>query len=116
MARLRQFLWTWPSLPFGASNCESTIELGQLSFVSLQDGAAALVRLMPRFPGHTDIEIVEMALPGAASRSGAGDPIAAALRQNDRIAAAPLDRAFYDWYWSLLAPAQVEAPAQAPAQ
>jgi hypothetical protein len=35
------------------------------------------------------------------------DPIAAALRDaGDRLPSTPLDRAFYEWYWSLMAPTE----------
>jgi hypothetical protein len=102
--RLRQFLWASPGLAFG-DGCEAVVELGPLSFVTLRDGDAALVRLDPRFPGQCEVELVEMPKPGAASRAEA-DPLGDALRaQGDAIAAAPLDRAFYDWYWPLMAPA-----------
>jgi hypothetical protein len=65
-----------------------------------------LLRLVPRFPGHTDIELVELPVPGGSRRAnGAIDPIGDALReQGDGIAAAPLDREFYQWYWPLMAP------------
>src|SRR5712692_7176684 len=63
--RLRQFLWASPELAFDGG-CDAAVELGPLSLVALRDGDAALLRLVPRFPGHTDVEIVEMTMPGAA--------------------------------------------------
>lgn len=108
--RLRQFLWDAPELAFGqGSSCDAVVELGPLSFVALRDGDAALVRLDPRFPGQCEVEIVEMPQPGAATRDD--DPIGDALsRHGEAIAAAPLDRAFYEWYWPFMAPA-AGAPA-----
>ena len=105
--RLRQFLWASPDLAFGGGGVDEVVEFGPLSLVALRDGDAALIRLIPRFPGQTDIELVEMPLPGSRRANGdaAGDPIGDALRERgDGIAAAPLDRAFYEWYWPLMAP------------
>jgi nitrite reductase/ring-hydroxylating ferredoxin subunit len=109
--RLRQFLWQSPELAFGGAECDAVVEVGPLSLVAMRDGDAALLRVVPRFPGQTDIELVEMPVPGGSRRSnGPGDqtadPIGDALRgQADGIAAAPLDRAFSEWYWPLMAPA-----------
>lgn len=99
---LRQFLWNAPGLAFGADSCDSVVELGPLSLVALRDGDAALFRLIPRFPGQTECEIVQM--PRDKTDSDA-DPVGDALREHaDNIATAPLDRAFYAWYWPHLAP------------
>ncbi len=108
--RLRKFLWESPDLAFGGAGCDAVVELGPLSLVAMRDGDAALIRLTPRFPGQTDVELVEMPVPGGSRRgNGAidpiGDPLGDALREaGDGIAAAPLDREFYGWYWSLMAP------------
>ena len=104
--RLRQFLWASPGLALGRAGCDEVVEIGPLSLVALDDGDAALLRIIPRFPGQTDVELVEMPRPGGAPRAdGAFDPIADALREaGDGIAAAPLDREFYGWYWPLMAP------------
>jgi hypothetical protein len=101
--QLRQFLWSEPGLAFG-NGCDEIVELGPLSYVALRDGDAALVRLIPKYPGQSEIELVEMPRQGA-SADGAADPIGDALRERgDAIAAAPLERGFYDWYWSKMAP------------
>jgi nitrite reductase/ring-hydroxylating ferredoxin subunit len=101
--QLRQFLWSEPGLAFG-NGCDEIVELGPLSYVALRDGDAALVRLIPKYPGQSEIELVEMPRQGG-SADGAADPIGDALRdRGDAIAAAPLDRPFYDWYWSKMAP------------
>jgi nitrite reductase/ring-hydroxylating ferredoxin subunit len=104
--RLRQFLWGSPDLAFGGAGCDAVVELGPLSLVALRDGDAALLRLIPRFPGHTDVELVEMPVPGGSRRADSlVDRVGDALRdRGDTVAGAPLDRAFYGWYWSLMAP------------
>jgi nitrite reductase/ring-hydroxylating ferredoxin subunit len=104
---LRQFLWESPGLAFG-NGCDEVVELGPLSFVALRDGDAALVRLIPKYPGQSEIEVIEMPRPGAPAMDA--DPIGDALRdRGDAIAAAPLERSFYDWYWPLIAPPPAEA-------
>jgi len=104
--RLRRFLWASPGLAFAGGGCDAAVELGPLSLVALRDGDATLIRLTPRFPGQTDVELVEMPAAGRTkSANGAPDPVGDALRESgESIAAAPLDRAFYDWYWPLMAP------------
>jgi nitrite reductase/ring-hydroxylating ferredoxin subunit len=124
--KLRQFLWASPGLAFAAEGgCDEVVELGPLSFVALKDGDAALVRLNPRFPGQCEIDLVAMPKAGPkagsslppADSAAAADPLGEALReQAASIAAAPLvDRAFYEWYWPLLAPAAAAAAAAATA-
>ena len=109
---LRQFLWASPELAFDGEDCE-VVEFGPLSLIALRNGEAALLRLVPRFPGHSDFELVHIGAPDERPPAANGaDPIDEALRRHgDRVAAAPFagfDRAFYDWYWSLLAPAQAQ--------
>jgi nitrite reductase/ring-hydroxylating ferredoxin subunit len=100
---LRQFLWSAPELAFGGGSCDAAVEVGPLSLVAIRDGDAALIRLTPRYPGQTEVEIIEMPRDGA---SQAADPIGDRLRDDgDAIAEAPLDRAFLQWYWPFLAPA-----------
>src|SRR5260370_11454413 len=97
--RLRQFLWAAPGLALGRAGCDEVVHLGPLSLVALGDGDAALLRIIPRFPGQTDVELVQMPVPGGAGHAnGAVDTICDALREaGQRIAAAPLDREFYGW-------------------
>jgi nitrite reductase/ring-hydroxylating ferredoxin subunit len=110
---LRQLLWTSPELVFGGKECGEVVEIGPLSFVALRGDDAALVRLTPRFPGHSDVELVRLSLTnGSAAVLNGADPIDETLRQHgDRVAATPLDlldRHFYEWYWPLLAPTQAQ--------
>ena len=104
--RLRQFLWASPGLALGRDDCDEVVEIGPLSLVALADGDAALLRVVPRFPGQTDVELVQMPkAKGTAHDNGAADSLADALREaGDGIEAAPLDREFYGWYWPLMAP------------
>ena len=106
---LRRFLWSRPEL-FCGGICDEFVALGPLSLVALRGDEAALVRLVPRFPGHSDFELVRIA-PGAASGSAESDldRVAAALSvAGEPALAAPLDRGFYEWYWSLMSPAPAE--------
>ncbi len=104
--RLRQFLWASPGLALGRAECDEVVELGPLSLIALSDGDAALLRIIPRFPGQTDVELVQMPMPGGTGRAnGAVDPIGDALREaGDGVDAVPLSREFYGWYWSQMAP------------
>ena len=104
--QLRQFLWNEPGLAFG-SGCDEVVEVGPLSYVALRNDDAALVRLVPKYPGQSEIEVVEMPRNGAAASDA--DPIGDALRDRAEAIAAPLDRSFYDWYWSKMAPPAAEA-------
>jgi nitrite reductase/ring-hydroxylating ferredoxin subunit len=99
--RVRQMLWSSPGLAFG-DGVDSSVELGPLSLVALRDGDAALIRLIPKFPGQTEVEVVH--LPRGNGAAGETDGIGAALRDGDAIDSTPLDRSFYDWYWPLIAP------------
>jgi nitrite reductase/ring-hydroxylating ferredoxin subunit len=108
---LRDFLWQRKELAFPAGECDTAIEFGALSFIAAQGEEAVLVRLVPRFPGHTDIDLVRMAPRGAAPAAGDEDRVAAAVRDaGGAIAAEPLaalSPGFYQWYWSALsAPAR----------
>ncbi len=98
----RQFLWSAPELVLGGGAVDDVVEIGPLSLVALRNGTAALVRLIPRFPGQTEIDLVEI---GGSPATDGADPLAAALREaGDGATAAPLSHDFYSWYWSLLAP------------
>jgi nitrite reductase/ring-hydroxylating ferredoxin subunit len=101
--RLRQFAWAAPEMAFGADSCDKVVEYGPLSMIAVRNGDASLIRLIPRYPGQTEIDVIP--LPANAGDRG-NDKIGDVLRDNnDAIAAAPLDRTFYDWYWPQLAPA-----------
>jgi nitrite reductase/ring-hydroxylating ferredoxin subunit len=107
---LRHFLWSSPELFCGGA-CDHFVEVGPMSFVALRGNEAALVRLAPRFPGHSDFELVRITANGAVApaEQGDADPVAEALREaGERTAATPLERGFYEWYWSLMAPASSE--------
>jgi hypothetical protein len=97
---VRQLLWSSPGLAFG-DGADTAVELGPLSLVALRGGDAALIRLIPKFPGQTEVEIVQ--LP-RGNVDAADDGIGKALREGDAIDGRPLDRGFYDWYWPLMAP------------
>ena len=106
---LRQFLRLRPEL-FCGGTCDEFVALGPLSFVALRSDEAALVRLVPRFPGHSDFELVRIAPPDASGSVESDlERVAAALRDaGEPGTAEPLDRGFYEWYWSLMSPAEAQ--------
>jgi nitrite reductase/ring-hydroxylating ferredoxin subunit len=107
---LRQFLRSSPEL-FLPGGAEEIVEFGPLSVLLRQPHEAALARIIPRFPGQSDVDVVRVSLNGA-SESAAGDDgserIGAGLRTaGDEISAAPLgwlNQDFYAWYWPLMEP------------
>lgn len=102
---LRQHLLNAPELVFGGAGCETVVELGALSFVAVNDDEAALVRMIPRYPGQTELDVVHLPAPGREGHASTADSISEMLRDDaDDIGDAPLSRDFYDWYWSKMAP------------
>ena len=106
---LRHFLWSSKELVFNGGGYDTTAEFGPLSILLAKNGDAALVRLIPRYAGHSDFELVRIAKPGHNAEAGDETRIEEALRvEGDKIAEAPagsLDRGFYEWYWAQLEPA-----------
>jgi nitrite reductase/ring-hydroxylating ferredoxin subunit len=102
---LRRFLGSAPEL--FVSGPLSAASFGPLSWLIAGDGEAALLRIMPRAPGHTDFQFVRIAAGKRPPPTGR-DPIAAALRaEGDAVGVnreRRLDRDFYAWYWPLVAP------------
>jgi nitrite reductase/ring-hydroxylating ferredoxin subunit len=80
--------------------------LGPLSLILVRPDRAALLHVIPKFAGQTDLQLVEIAAPDAAPAKAGEDRVAEALR---RAAAddppARLDRAFLVWYGSQMAAA-----------
>jgi nitrite reductase/ring-hydroxylating ferredoxin subunit len=104
---LRHFLWSSNDLIFDGG-CDTATEFGPLSKLVTKNGDAALVRLIPRYAGHSDFELVRIAQPGHNAPAGDEARIEEALRvEGDRIAGTPtgnLDREFYAWYWAAMKP------------
>jgi nitrite reductase/ring-hydroxylating ferredoxin subunit len=105
---LRHFLWSGDELILGGSP-DSAAEFGPLSRLVSRNGDAALIRLIPRYAGHSDFELVRLAQPGHDPAAGDDSHIDEALRvEGDKIAGTPvgnLGRDFYEWYWAALKPA-----------
>lgn len=105
---LRHFLWSSDELIFAGGHDTAT-DFGPLSRLLSKNGDAALVRLIPRYAGHSDFELVRIAKPGDAAASGDEATLEEAIRvEGEKIAGTPagsLDRDFYEWYWAQLAPA-----------
>lgn len=105
---LRRLLWSSDDLVLDGGH-ETATDFGPLSRLLTKNGDAALVRLIPRYAGHSDFELVRMARPGHNAEVGDESRIEEALRvEGDKIAGTPtgsLDRGFYEWYWAQMAPA-----------
>jgi len=105
---LRHLLWSSDDLVFAGGHDTET-EFGPLSKLLTKNGDAALVRLIPRYAGHSDIELVRIAVPGHQAPAADDSRIEEALRvEGDKIAGTPggnLGRDFYEWYWAAMKPA-----------
>ena len=105
---LRHFLWSSHDLIFPGGH-ETATEFGPLSRLLAKNGDAAILRLIPRYAGHSDFELIRVAKPGHNAAPVDDAAIEEALRvEGDKIAGTPagnLDRAFYEWYWAGLKPA-----------
>jgi len=102
--QLRQYLLASPDLMFAGAGCDKVVELGALSFVMVNKDDAAVVRLIPRYPGQTELDVLTLPAPGGSAQA-VGDTIGDTLRDDsDDIADSSLDRAFFDWYWPRIAP------------
>jgi nitrite reductase/ring-hydroxylating ferredoxin subunit len=103
-----QFLKSSPQLFFDdVEDCDEWRVFGPLSLLLVQRRRAALLHVMPKFAGHTDFQLVEMAAPDAPPAAGASDDrVAEGLRCGvaDGLLAR-LDRPFFGWYWSLMSAA-----------
>lgn len=100
---LRQALWDAKENVFAKGECDSATEFGALSFIATQGDETVLTRIVPRFPGHTDVELVCIGAPGSTA---AEDRIGETVRDGTHaIVENPLSvlqRPFYEWYWSTL--------------
>jgi phenylpropionate dioxygenase-like ring-hydroxylating dioxygenase large terminal subunit len=104
---LRHFLWSSTDLILPGGH-EVAAEFGPLSRLVAANGDAALIRVIPRYAGHSDFELVRIAAPGSPVPDGEAR-IEAGLREaGEAIAGTPagaLDRDFYAWYWAAMKPA-----------
>jgi nitrite reductase/ring-hydroxylating ferredoxin subunit len=110
--------WNWkPALQFLKSSphlfCDDPgdadfIAFGPLSLMMAQADQAALLSVIPKSAARTDIQLVRMAPIGAAPVKDGPDCVSNALRDardTQAVAGPPqLDREFFGWYWSLMAP------------
>ncbi|MBV9552702.1 MAG: Rieske (2Fe-2S) protein [Alphaproteobacteria bacterium] len=105
---LRHLLWASDELALPGGS-ETQTEFGPLSRLVTRNGEAALVRLIPRYAGHSDFELVRIARPGHTAAADDDRRIEEVLRaEGEKLEGAPagnLDRAFYEWYWAALKPA-----------
>jgi nitrite reductase/ring-hydroxylating ferredoxin subunit len=105
---LRHLLWSADDLILDGGH-ETATDFGPLSRLLTKNGDAALVRLIPRYAGHSDFELVRIAQHDHIATPGHEAKIEEVLRvEGDKIAGTPigsLDRGFYEWYWGHMAPA-----------
>jgi len=103
-----QFLKSSPHLFCDEPDDDDLVAFGPLSWMLVQQDQAALLRVIPKSAGHTDIQLVRIAPQGTPSEDGP-DRIAEGLRDaGDAEAVAStveLDREFFGWYWSLMSAA-----------
>jgi nitrite reductase/ring-hydroxylating ferredoxin subunit len=100
-----QFLKSSPQLFFDdVEACDGWRAFGPLSLMLVQRNRAALLHVIPKFAGHTDFQLVEMAPPDAPPDAAAvDDRVAEGLRRSAEDGLpARLDRPFFAWYWSLM--------------
>ena len=110
---LRDFLTRSRDLLLDDGGYEACVEFGPLSFIVLHGAEAVLARIVPRYPGHSDFELIRLAAPEmaeGASAAGDGSRLTEALRRaGEAVAARPLgvlDRSFYEWYWGAMSEAE----------
>lgn len=100
-----QFVKSSPQLFCDDPGEEDFVEFGPLSFMLAQSNNAMLLRVIPKSAGHTDIQLVRIVPPGVPA-DDRPDRIADEIRiagDAENVAqTAKLDRAFFDWYWSLM--------------
>ena len=104
--------WNWkPMLQFvrsmslpvldGSADPGSWRSFGPLSLVLVEDRRAALLRVIPKSAGQTDLQLIALAVPDAPPPAARPDGIAELLQAT---CPGPLDREFFAWYWPLLSP------------
>ncbi len=83
----------------GLHGIDIVLSIGALGCVAAGADRAVVLRLMPKSPGRTDMQLIRLA-PAETGLAEEPDGVA------DMLAAAPLprlDRRFFQWYWSLMA-------------
>ncbi len=106
--------WNWKlALQFARSSahvlCDDAddgelIAFGPLSLIAATPRHAALVSVIPKSAGRTDVQVIRLTAPGerpADGQEGFAEGLQAAANSGTATAAS-LDREFLDWYWSLM--------------
>lgn len=80
--------------------------IGPLSLILVGRDWAALLNVIPKFVGQTDLQLVEMAVVGTpAAEVEANNRVAAGLDRAAEDGPPPLDRGFFAWYWTQMSAA-----------
>jgi nitrite reductase/ring-hydroxylating ferredoxin subunit len=95
---LHQILSSAAEPILGCPPTAPVLSFGALSFVMTGGDRAVLLRLIPKSPGRTDLQLIRL----SAGAGGAEMPDGVA----EALAAAPpphVDRRFFEWYWAAMA-------------
>jgi nitrite reductase/ring-hydroxylating ferredoxin subunit len=99
---LREILWSSVESILGCPSSAPVLSCGPLSLFAAGPDRASVLRLVPKSPGRTDLQLIRLApihAGAGTSLEDKSDGIAEA------VATAPLprlDRRFFEWYWSLM--------------
>jgi hypothetical protein len=101
----RQFIKAWPRLFLDdADERDGWRAFGLLSHILIRRDRAALLQVIPKCAGRTDLRLVEMTAPdappsAAAAEARVGEGLRRAAADGPRLR---LDRGFLAWYLSLM--------------
>jgi nitrite reductase/ring-hydroxylating ferredoxin subunit len=107
--------WNWKlALQFGRCSADlacddddngELIEFGPLSLMAVTPRRAALLSVIPKSAGRTELQLIRMTAPGERPSAGPdrfAEELQAAAAAANATAAGLLDREFFDWYWLLM--------------
>ena len=103
-----QYVKASPHLVCDDPDAAELVAFGPLSFMMVEAHQAALLQVIPKAAGLTDVNLIRMAPQGTPAPADGPDRLARGLREAGDGVASPgqsdLDREFLGWYWSLMSP------------